>query len=57
MIYIYTAGKISIEPINIFLRKDISNRAVDMRFLPHGNSPYNAHIQRNQNIYVHKLSL
>ncbi len=39
-IYIYTAGKISIEHVTIFLRKYISKGAVDIKFSPDvGNNP------------------
>ena len=56
-VVVHTAGKISIEHVNISLKKHISNRAIDMKFSPDvGINPSNAHIQRNPNIYVHKLS-
>ena len=45
----YTAGKISIEHVNISLKKHISNQAIDMKFSPDvGINPSNAHIQRIQ---------
>ncbi len=41
----YTAGKIIIERITIFLRKHISKGAVDMKFSPDvGNNPSNPYI-------------
>ncbi len=47
---IYTAGKISIKHVTIFLSKYISKGAVDMKFSPDvGNSPSNPYIQRKQN--------
>ena len=53
----HTAGKISIEHVNIFLSKYISDGAIDMKLSPDvGNNPNNPHIQINQNIDVHKLS-
>ena len=55
--YIYTAGKISIERFNIFLSNYISDGAIDMKLSPDvGNNPSNPPIQRNLNLYVHKLS-
>ncbi len=38
--FIYTAGKISIEHVTIFLSKYISKGAVDLKFSPDvGNNP------------------
>ncbi len=49
-IQLYTAGKISIEHVTIFLSKYISKDAVDMNFSPNvGNNPCNPYIQRKQN--------
>ncbi len=49
-IYIYTAGKISIECVTIFLSKYISKAAVNMKFSPDvGNNSSNPYIQRKQN--------
>ncbi len=49
-IYIYIAGKISIEHVTTFLNKYISKGAVDMKFSPDvGNNPSNLYIQRKQN--------
>ena len=46
---IYTAGKISIEHVTIFLSKNISKGAIDMKFSPDvGNNPSNPYIQRKQ---------
>ncbi len=45
-IYIYTAGKISIENVTIFLIKYISKGAVDINI---GNNPINPYMQRKQN--------
>ena len=46
---IYTAGKISIEHVTIFLSKNISKGAIDMTFSPDvGNNPSNPYIQRKQ---------
>ncbi len=46
----YTAGKISIEHVTIFLSKYISKGAVDLKFSPDvGNNPSNPYIQRKQN--------
>ncbi len=48
--YIYTAGKISIEHVTIFLSKYIPKSAVDMKFSPGvGNNPSNPYIQWKQN--------
>ncbi len=45
----YTAGKISIEHVTIFLIKYISKGAVDMKFSPDvRNNPSNPYIQRTQ---------
>lgn len=53
----FTLEKISIECVNIFLRKNISNGAIDMKFSPDvGSNPGNPHIQRNQNKEVFKSS-
>ena len=44
-----TAGKISIEHVTIFLSKNISKGAIDMKFSPDvGNNPSNPYIQRKQ---------
>ena len=57
-VHISTAGKMSIEHVNISLKKHISNQAIDMKFSPDvGINPSNAHIQRNPNIYVQKIKL
>ncbi len=49
-LYLYTAGKISTEHVNILLSKYISKGAVDMKFSPDvGNNPINPYIQLNQN--------
>ncbi len=49
MIWFNTAGKISIEHVNIFLSKYISKGAVDLKFSPDvGNNPNNSYIQRKQ---------
>ncbi len=56
-IYIYTAGKISIEHITIFLSKYISKGAVDMKCSADvGNLQTQTYMQRKQNKYVQKLS-
>ncbi len=47
--YIYTAGKISIEHVTIFLSKYICKGAVDMNSPDVGNNPSNPYIQRKQN--------
>ncbi len=48
--HIYTAGKISIEHVTIFLSKYISKGAVDMKLSPDvGNNPSNPYIQKKQN--------
>ena len=53
----FTAVKISIEHVNIFLSKYISDGAIDIKLSPDvSNNSSNPLIQRNQNIYVHKLS-
>ena len=45
----HTAGKISIEHVTIFLSKNISKGAIDMKFSPDvGNNPSNPYIQRKQ---------
>ena len=47
---IYTAGKISMEHVTIFLSKYISKGAIDTTFSPDvGNNPRNPHIQRHPN--------
>ncbi len=47
--YIHTAGKISIEDVNIFLSKYISKGVVDMTFSPDvGSNPSIPYIQRKQ---------
>lgn len=44
----YSAGKISIEHVNIFLSKFISNWAVGMKCSPDvGGNPSNPHIEKN----------
>ncbi len=49
ILVIYTAGKISIEHVTIFLIKYISKGAVDMKFSPDvGNNPSDPYIQRKQ---------
>ena len=49
LILIYTAGKISIEHVTIFLSKNISKGAIDMNGSPDvGNNPSNQYIHRNQ---------
>ncbi len=49
-LYIYTAGNISIEHVNIFLSKYNSKGAVDLKFSPDvGNNPSNPYIQIKQN--------
>ena len=49
IIILYTAGKISIEHVTIFLSKNISKGAIDMKFSPDvGNNPSNPYIQRKQ---------
>src|SRR4029434_4630281 len=54
---VYTAGKISIEHVTIFLSKNISKGAIDMKFSPDvGNNPSNQYTQRKQIKYVQKLS-
>ncbi len=48
--YAFTAGKISIEHITIFLSKYVSKGAVDLKFSPDvGNNPRNPYIQIKQN--------
>ncbi len=48
--YIYTAGKISIQHVTIFLSKYFSKGAVDLKFSPDvGNNPNNTYIQRKEN--------
>lgn len=54
-----TAGKIRIDSINSFLSKYISKGAIDMKpsMKPDGgNNSCNPHVQKNQNIDVHKIS-
>ncbi len=48
--FVYTAGKISIEHVTIFLSKYISKGVVDLKCSPDvGNNPSNPYIQRKQN--------
>ena len=55
LIYINTAGKISIEHVTIFLSKYILKGSIDMKFSPDvGNNPSNPYMQRNQNKYFQK---
>ncbi len=49
LLVIYTAGKISIEHVTIFLIKYIYKGAFDMKFSPDvGNNPSDPYIQRKQ---------
>ncbi len=51
----YTAGKISIEHITIFLSKYISKGAVDMKLSPDAcNNLSNPYTQTKQNKYIHQ---